>query len=118
MINRGGEKIYSLELENILSTYRGSTAAVIPDFSPVYGEEPVALYRAGWPASPDQRRDPTGSRSKSPCRRLPARIIFTRALPRTHNGKVSKQQLKTRLAESIITLSTEDKSEQQIYRRP
>ena len=41
--------------------------------------------------------------------KLPARIIFTRALPRTHNGKVSKQQLKTRLAESIITLSTEDK---------
>ncbi len=40
--------------------------------------------------------------------KLPARIIFT-VLPRTHNGKVSKQQLKTRLAESIITLSTEDK---------
>ncbi|MDU6530099.1 MAG: class I adenylate-forming enzyme family protein [Klebsiella grimontii] len=41
--------------------------------------------------------------------KLPARIIFTRVLPRTHNGKVSKQQLKARLAESIITLSAEDK---------
>lgn len=31
MINRGGEKIYSLELENILSTYRGvREVAVIP----------------------------------------------------------------------------------------
>ncbi|MBD3703473.1 hypothetical protein IE985_19195 [Klebsiella pneumoniae] len=44
MINRGGEKIYSLELENILSTYRGvREVAVIPTPSPVYGEEPVAF---------------------------------------------------------------------------
>ena len=93
MINRGGEKIYSLELENILSTYRGvREVAVIPTPSPVYGEEPVDWLKV-----------------KIARFKLPARIIFTRALPRTHNGKVSKQQLKTRLAESIITLSTEDK---------
>ncbi len=110
MINRGGEKIYSLELENILSTYRGvREVAVIPTPSPVYGEEPVAFI------VPDGQHHLTSEeildwlKVKIARFKLPARIIFTRALPRTHNGKVSKQQLKTRLAESIITLSTEDK---------
>ena len=110
MINRGGEKIYSLELENILSTYRGvREVAVIPTPSPVYGEEPVAFI------VPDGQHHLTSEeilgwlKVKIARFKLPARIIFTRVLPRTHNGKVSKQQLKTRLAESIITLSTEDK---------
>ncbi len=103
-------KIYSLELENILSTYRGvREVAVIPTPSPVYGEEPVAFI------VPDGQHHLTSEeildwlKVKIARFKLPARIIFTRALPRTHNGKVSKQQLKTRLAESIITLSTEDK---------
>lgn len=99
MINRGGEKIYSLELENILSTYRGvREVAVIPTPSPVYGEEPVAFI------VPDGQHHLTSEeildwlKVKIARFKLPARIIFTRALPRTHNGKVSKQQLKTRLA--------------------
>ena len=110
MINRGGEKIYSLELENVLSTYQGvSEVAVIPAPSPVYGEEPVAFI------IPDDQHHLTSEEILSWLKvkvarfKLPARIIFTRTLPRTHNGKVSKQQLKTRLAESIITLSTEKK---------
>ncbi|MBX4313398.1 hypothetical protein K4G94_21485, partial [Mycobacterium tuberculosis] len=75
----------------------------------VYGEEPVAFI------VPDGQHHLTSEeildwlKVKIARFKLPARIIFTRALPRTHNGKVSKQQLKTRLAESIITLSTEDK---------
>ncbi|EPK0820186.1 AMP-binding enzyme, partial [Klebsiella pneumoniae] len=83
--------------------------AVIPTPSPVYGEEPVAFI------VPDGQHHLTSEeildwlKVKIARFKLPARIIFTRALPRTHNGKVSKQQLKTRLAESIITLSTEDK---------
>ncbi|MBL6013439.1 AMP-binding enzyme [Klebsiella pneumoniae] len=91
-------------------TYRGvREVAVIPTPSPVYGEEPVAFI------VPDGQHHLTSEeildwlKVKIARFKLPARIIFTRALPRTHNGKVSKQQLKTRLAESIITLSTEDK---------
>ncbi len=110
MINRGGG-------ENLLtgagkhSLYlSGSTGSCRhPDPSPVYGEEPVAFI------VPDGQHHLTSEeildwlKVKIARFKLPARIIFTRALPRTHNGKVSKQQLKTRLAESIITLSTEDK---------
>lgn len=109
MINRGGEKIYSLELENILYLSGSTGSCRHPDPSPVYGEEPVAFI------VPDGQHHPTSEeildwlKVKIARFKLPARIIFTRALPRTHNGKVSKQQLKTRLAESIITLSTEDK---------
>ncbi|WP_109247038.1 class I adenylate-forming enzyme family protein [Klebsiella pneumoniae] len=110
MINRGGEKIYSLELENILSTYRGvREVAVIPTPSPVYGEEPVAFI------VPDGQHHLTSEeildwlKVKIARFKLPSRLIFSRALPGTHIGKVSKQQLKPPLAETIITLSTEDK---------
>ncbi|PKH25236.1 AMP-dependent synthetase [Enterobacterales bacterium CwR94] len=110
MINRGGEKIYSLELENLLSTYPGvREVAVIPCPSPVYGEEPVAFI------VPDDQRQLTSDAILAWLKpniarfKLPARIIFTRTLPRTHNGKVSKRQLKTRLAESMPALSTEEK---------
>ncbi|MEF3098710.1 class I adenylate-forming enzyme family protein [Raoultella terrigena] len=110
MINRGGEKIYSLELENIISTHQGvREVAVIPAPSPVYGEEPVAFI------VPDAQYHLTSEeilawlRVKVARFKLPARIIFTRTLPRTHNGKVSKRQLKTRLAESITRLTTEEK---------
>ena len=110
MINRGGEKIYSLELENILSTYPGvREVAVIPAPSPVYGEEPVAFI------VPDEQCHLISEaildwlKGRIARFKLPARIIFTRILPRTHNGKVNKRQLKTRLAESIPSLSTEEK---------
>ncbi len=57
MINRGGEKIYSLELENILYL---SGVRKLPSSRPQPGLRRRArgVYRAGWPASPDQRRDP------------------------------------------------------------
>lgn len=110
MINRGGEKIYSLELENILSTFPGITeVSVIATPSSVYGEEPVAFV------VPDENHHLSSEsillwlKPRIARFKFPARIIFTRTLPRTHNGKVSKRQLKAELAESIHILSVEDK---------
>ncbi len=110
MINRGGEKIYSLELENILSTYQGvREVAVIPAASPIYGEEPVAFIVSDM-QSQLTSDDILGWLKERIARfKLPARIIFTRTLPRTHNGKVSKRQLKARLADSMTSVSTEIK---------
>ena len=110
MINRGGEKIYSLELEDIISTHPGvREVAVIPVSSPVYGEEPVAFIVPDAHCRLTSEEILTWLRVKVARFKLPARIVFTRTLPRTHNGKVSKRQLKTRLAESITTLATEEK---------
>lgn len=110
MINRGGEKIYSLELENTLSTFPGiAEVSVIAMPSSIYGEEPVAFV------VPDENHHLTSEsilvwlKPRIARFKLPARIIFTRTLPRTHNGKVSKRRLKTELAESINILSVEDK---------
>ena len=111
MINRGGEKIYSIELENILSTYRGvKEVAVIPAPSPVYGEEPVAFIVADSQQSLTSEEILGWLKAKVARFKLPARIIFTRTLPRTHNGKISKRQLRARLAEHIPYLSPEEKA--------
>lgn len=110
MINRGGEKVYSLELENILSTYRGvREVAVIPTPSQIYGEEPVAFIVPDGHAPLTSEEILSWLQARVARFKLPARIIFTRILPRTHNGKVSKQQLKTHLAHAITTLSAEAK---------
>lgn len=110
MINRGGEKIYSIELENILSTYGGvKEVAVIPAPSPVYGEEPVAFIVADSQHSLTSEEILGWLKTKVARFKLPARIIFTRTLPRTHNGKISKRQLRARLAEHIPYVSTEEK---------
>ncbi len=58
MINRGGEKIYSLELENILYLSGSTGSCRHPDPQPGLRRRARGVYRAGWPASPDQRRDP------------------------------------------------------------
>lgn len=111
MINRGGEKIYSIELENILSTYRGvKEVAVIPAPSPVYGEEPVAFIVADSQQSLTSEEILGWLKAKVARFKLPARIIFTRTLPRTHNGKISKRQLRARLAEHIPYFSPEEKA--------
>jgi len=111
MINRGCEKIYSIELENILSTYRGvKEVAVIPAPSPVYGEEPVAFIVADSQQSLTSEEILGWLKAKVARFKLPARIIFTRTLPRTHNGKISKRQLRARLAEHIPYLSPEEKA--------
>lgn len=109
MINRGGEKIYSIDLENLLSTYPGvEEVAIIPAPSPVYGEEPVAFI------VPDSQhrltRDEIVAWLKGRVARfkIPAHIIFTRTLPRTHNGKISKRQLREQLAGHIPWINGRD----------
>lgn len=95
MINRGGEKIYSLEVENILSTYPGVIdVALVPIPSDIYGEEPLAFVVA----DPNELITSTeliswayGKLSKY---KVPKKIIFMEELPRTHNGKISKIELK------------------------
>lgn len=95
MINRGGEKIWSLEVENVL--YRNpkileAAAVGVPDM--VLGEEvkAVIVLRPGAKATPEDVQEFCGqylARYK-----IPKYIEFREALPRNPAGKVLKHELK------------------------
>ncbi len=100
MINRGGEKIYSIEIENLLSTYPGiSEVAVIPINSSIYGEEPVAFIVPENQACLISKEIMEWLKERISKYKIPVKIIFIRTLPRTWNGKICKRELKDKYSE-------------------
>jgi long-chain acyl-CoA synthetase len=95
MINRGGEKIYGLEVENVLYAYPGvAEAAVVGVAHPIFGEVPVAFV-APFPGS---ALDPESLRAHCAGRladfKVPVTVRFVDALPRNPGGKVLKAELR------------------------
>jgi acyl-CoA synthetase (AMP-forming)/AMP-acid ligase II len=95
MIIRGGENIYSIEVENVL--YRNPKvfeAAVVGTPDPVFGEQvkAVVVLRPEEKATPEEIRAFCGkylARFK-----VPRSVEFRESLPRNPAGKVKKDQLK------------------------
>lgn len=95
MINRGGEKIYGLEVENVLYAFPGvQEAAVVGVAHPVFGEVPVA-FLAPFPGA---SLDPGALRAHCAARladfKVPVEYRFVEKLPRNPGGKVLKQELR------------------------
>jgi acyl-CoA synthetase (AMP-forming)/AMP-acid ligase II len=95
MINRGGEKIYGIEVESVLYTFPGvAEAAVVGMPHPVFGEVPVAFVAA----LPGATLDPEAIRAHCATRladfKVPVSVRFLDSLPRNPGGKVLKQALK------------------------
>ena len=103
VINRGGEKLYPREVEEVLlGDARVAAAAVVGRPHPSLGEEPVAyvLAREDPPVEPavlardlDRRCADLLSRF-----RRPAEIVIASSLPQGPNGKVRRGELRRRLA--------------------
>lgn len=95
MINRGGEKIYSIEIENIFSTYPGvEDVAIVPMSSEIYGEEAIAFIVANQQQpliSDNIIQWLTGKIAKF---KIPTKIIFMNKLPKNNNGKTNKNLLR------------------------
>ncbi|MGO2334096.1 class I adenylate-forming enzyme family protein [Providencia sp.] len=97
MINRGGEKIYSIEIEDLISNYPGvNEVAVIPIESAIYGEEPIAFIIPESQFCLTSKEIIEWLKDRVPTYKVPVRIMFTRDFPRTWNGKISKKDLKKR----------------------
>ncbi len=96
MIIRGGENIYSSEVENILYEHPAVTdAALVGIAHPTLGEEPAAVVHLapGMTATEDELRAWVGERLAK--FKVPVRIIFTTGtLPRNANGKILKRELR------------------------
>ncbi len=95
MINRGGEKIYGLEVENVLYAIPGvAEAAVVGVPHRIFGEVPAAFVVP----MPGAALDPEAIRSHCAGRladyKVPVEVRFVDRLPRNPGGKVLKQELK------------------------
>lgn len=96
MVIRGGENIYSVEVENVLHEHPSvHEVAVLGRPHPTLGEEPVAVVttRRGRSAVEEELRD--FARERLASFKVPVRIVVSeQPLPRNENGKIVKAQLK------------------------
>ena len=95
MIVRGGENIYSIEVESVLNSHpKVLESAVVPEPHHIFGE----VVRACLVLRPET--EATVEEILEYCRqhladfKVPARVVFLPELPRNPGGKVVKSQLK------------------------
>jgi acyl-CoA synthetase (AMP-forming)/AMP-acid ligase II len=94
MIIRGGENIYSLEVESVIARHPAVEAvAVIGVPDTVFGERvrAVTVLRAGASLSIGTLREWAGTQLAD--YKLPAELVTVSELPRNASGKVIKKQL-------------------------
>lgn len=96
MILRGGENIYSSEVENVLYDHPAVTdAALVGIPHPTLGEEPAAIVHLapGTDASEAELQAWVATRLAK--FKVPVRVLFSEeTLPRNANGKILKKDLK------------------------
>ncbi|MCC7288043.1 MAG: AMP-binding protein [Burkholderiaceae bacterium] len=102
MIIRGGENVYSSEVENVLYMHPGvAQAAVVAARSALFGEEVFAFVVRRDPGG----ETPDGESLRAHCARhladfkVPVEIAFLPAMPQTATGKIQKRVLRERLPE-------------------
>jgi long-chain acyl-CoA synthetase len=92
VINRGAEKIASLEVEGVLTEHPAvREAAVVPRPDPVYGEVPRAVVVADGVTAAELTEFASARLAKF---KIPVEILFVDELPRNPGGKVLKQRLR------------------------
>ncbi|MFM6853861.1 MAG: class I adenylate-forming enzyme family protein, partial [Sphingopyxis sp.] len=96
MIIRGGENIYSSEVENILYDHPSVTdAALIGLPHRVLGEEPAAVVHLAPGTRATEAELQQWVKERLAAFKVPVRVVFcTDTLPRNANGKIIKRDLK------------------------
>ncbi|OIQ61888.1 Long-chain-fatty-acid--CoA ligase [Moorella thermoacetica] len=96
MINRGGEKIYSLEVENVIYSHPGvKEVAVIGSVDPIYGEVARAVVVPNNHGSSITGREiQDWVRARLAKYKVPQYVNFVNELPKNANGKIDKKLLR------------------------
>ena len=102
VIIRGGENIYSIEVENVLYEHPAVTdAALVGVPHRTLGEEPAAVVYLAPGASAEEAELKAFVAARLAGFKVPVRILFSdQTLPRNANGKILKRELRAMLAES------------------
>ena len=96
MVIRGGENIYSIEVENVLFDHPAVTdAALIGLPHRTLGEEPAAVVHLAPGASATEEELKAWVRDRLAVFKTPVKIVFLpQPLPRNANGKILKNELR------------------------
>ena len=95
MINRGGEKIVSSDVEKALLDIKGiEEAAVVGIPHEIYGEAPAALVKCAPDTIWDKEGLCTALKSRIAGYKIPVQIWFTEKIPLTPNGKYDKKAIR------------------------
>lgn len=95
MINRGGEKICSFDVENEIYKLEGvNEAAVVGIPDEVYGEVAAALVKLDPESNLDEKKIQELLRKKIAKYKIPKRILIADEIPLTPNGKVDKRAIR------------------------
>lgn len=109
IVNRGGFKISSVEVESVIAAYPGvREAAVVAGPHPQLGEVPVAFVVADPAGEPSEDELVDFCRDRLADFKAPRRFVFVDALPRNPSGKVLKREL---LATLVDTAPTPDRGQ-------
>jgi len=101
VINRGGEKIYPRDIEEILLAQPGvRSAAVVGAYDEVLGERPVAYVVPddGWAAADVETLLRKACAAELPRHKQPSEYHVVAELPLGSTGKISRRQLKDLVA--------------------
>jgi acyl-CoA synthetase (AMP-forming)/AMP-acid ligase II len=100
VINRGGEKIYPREIEDVLVAQRVVlSAAVVAAPDDVLGERPVAFVVPAGTMPPEQIRDALDEACEAalPRHKRPGAIFMVEELPLGPTGKVARHRLQAKV---------------------
>lgn len=102
MINRGGEKVYSIEVENIINNFPDVLeCAVIGVPDPVFGEAVKAFIVLRENSTATETDISNFIHDKLAKYKLPSTYELIDAIPKTENGKISKRLLKQRIQSNL-----------------
>jgi acyl-CoA synthetase (AMP-forming)/AMP-acid ligase II len=103
MINRGGENVYPVEVENVIYLHQKVLEVAVfgvPD--KVMGEKVAAAIVAVPGTTPTIEEIKEFCSDKLAKYKIPEYVIFTASLPKNPGGKVIKEQLSKELSQKII----------------
>jgi long-chain acyl-CoA synthetase len=107
MINRGGEKIYSVEVENAISKHPDVLECAVYGLAdPIYGEQVRAMVKLR------ERSDLTAEtlaiflRHSLAKYKMPVVYDFVESIPKTENGKVDKKRIRQLTSQSTFDRKT------------
>ena len=102
MINRGGEKICSYDVENKLLEMNGvEDAAVVGIPDELYGEVPAALIKLKKGTVIEEAEIKAFLESQMASYKVPQKILFTENIPLTENMKINKRKVRKMFSEQL-----------------
>ena len=102
MINRGGEKICSYDVENKLLEMNGVEDAAVVGFpDELYGEVPAALIKLKKGTVIEEAEIKAFLKSQMASYKVPQKILFTEDIPLTENMKINKRKVRKMFSEQL-----------------